>query len=71
MGKSGQNQLFRTSAWMRVGRAMQEQRSGVPSRYSILGQAPIHNSLYDNQKPRLIQKIWAVLYLFPKAVNYP
>jgi len=40
MEKSGQIQLFRTSAWMHVGRAMQEQRSGVPSRPSILGQAP-------------------------------
>ncbi len=37
IGKSGQNQLLRTSAWMHVGRTMQEQLS---SRLSILGQAP-------------------------------
>ncbi len=36
------SRFFRTSAWMHVGRAMQEQRSGVPSsRLSILEQTPI------------------------------
>ena len=43
-GKYGQNGFSRTSAWMHVGRAMQEQ---LPSSFSILGQPPVRQYCFD------------------------